>query len=369
MRSDGNNLQSLPKSLFSSGMQQRTVFPGAPTTENNLLSIRLLSQQGGFENVIVCERDTITVVNDLQTNGGRPIREALKSADAQIVLREGSQQMLTSEVSVVGKSDSIWNYRTPRAVIGAASTAREHSDMVLQLSGLSECADEPLSRLSECALGRLSIIAALFCRAKALIFDDPFDGISLVWVEDLAALMLYAAENSGRFFIVTGLPSLPKCWQERQSVKIQELGTLPNANGVVEEPAVKALTAFQELVRRNHETTDIACDILTHPQTFNKPPIRAAVPEVLQKELIENPNLAEMLPQQNAPTGETKAAIDNENSTSRRRTGTLTQLNRWHILSRVFRRSLFGSVYFRLRGIVRTLCGYDQKVQTDAPVE
>lgn len=274
-----------------------------PVLESGL-TIRQLSKGGDFIRAIHCPPGRITVISGEDGTGYQPFRDALlgRVGPIPVDVRLAGGEFNVSQVYVVGLAHYLWNGETVREVLKKAGiTNEEVVGASLKVFGLVHALDLAPTGLTECELRRLSILCALFSSAKILLFDRPFKPLAPDWHEIIAALMIERIKNASQVVVVTGTDRIPEMWKLCSWVKLervefgrkktQTFSAAPSADNQV-------LSTVRTMMASHRETKDKETDgfFRTYPQAIHRPVVRAAVPEALQTEAIQNPNLGKLLP-------------------------------------------------------------------------
>lgn len=274
-----------------------------PVLESGL-TIRQLSKGGDFIRAVHCAPGRITVISGEDGTGYQPFRDALlgRVGPIPVDVRLAGGEFNVSQVYLVGLAHYLWNGETVREVLRKAGISTEEVvGASLKVFGLEHVIDLAPTGLTECELRRLAILCALFSSAKILLFDRPFKPLAPDWHEIIAALMLERIKNASQVVVVTGIDHIPEMWKLSPWVKLErvEFGRKKTQTfSAAPSDDNHVLSTVRTMMAAHRGTKEKEADgvFRTYPQAIHRPVVRAAVPEALQTEAIQNPNLGKLLP-------------------------------------------------------------------------
>ena len=262
------------------------------------LTLRPLTAGVGFVKAVTCPPGNITIIKGDSDSGVTPFREAFykgTSADVPVDIRYGTQELHPSELSIVGDSETFLTAGTAATALEAAGCPEGTVGDLLEYLAIK---DFSVSDLPEGVLKRLAVACSLYGPSRVVVYDKPFERMETQWVDRVATLMLESVQRTGRIFVVTSVGRLPSVWRGQGSVRIEAArpGRMRRISfhSASTEPS-ESIDTVRELLNGNRITDESESVVLTRPQKIHRPK-RAAVPEALQTEAIQNPHLRDLLP-------------------------------------------------------------------------
>ena len=306
------------------------------------LTIKTKPTGAGLARTIECEAGNITVIQKARELFGGSLRDGLlkPSEKSPLSIRYGNRVLDVSEVHFAGRDEFeyLWHHPSVQTAVKSLGVPEARIVPTLRSIALDEKLNDSPSDLSECELKRLALLCALYSKSRVIALNNPFQALSPEWEAPMAKLLLSAAKDSMRVFIVTGLPKLPAPWKNNQLIKVYNRQGKQTRSFTIGTGAHDVAQAIQAI--RPQTTPEEQTSLLTCPQKVEKPAVRAAVPEALQAEAIINPQLVGMFPSEQDGEPKTKlrdSSLRRKSRTNSNRHSSLTHVSKIHRLSRRFR--------------------------------
>ena len=275
-------------------------------TPIEIVTLKQLTKGSGFGRIVSCVPGKITVIQDSSSPRSESFREALigKMQSGSMSVRVAGEDLRRSEMFVVGANDFVWQAKSVSQALRQAGVPERQIGGVLDQVGLSANAGSAPTSLSPADLKKLSILHSLFARARLVVYDKPFTGLDTVSTQVLAVMMLNAATQNKRVFLVLGEDVIPNVWNGHSAVKLvspekqrarEELGVLSSSDenerlaALVRNLSGKDATAVAVGVGRAAIASQEPTGIVTRPQMIFDAS-RGKHQEVLRSETINNPN-------------------------------------------------------------------------------
>jgi hypothetical protein len=222
------------------------------------IQIKLVSSAGELLNVVTCRSGRIAVLRGASPSDLRPYQRALSgTSDVEniLVTCDGNSFEYEQHFTFGFGEVSPFQGQTVKDFLSASSVPLEAHQPLLMSAGLSEIYDKNCATLSTDEQTRLRLITATTDSSKALILNNPFEGVGSNWRETMAELFVSFAKSRNALIIVPSLSFRPECWIDNDIIDRIQVGHTAQRTIGFGSSDLSSTTMMAELtakVRREH---------------------------------------------------------------------------------------------------------------------
>ena len=193
----------------------------------NKLQIKTVSNSGELLNVINCPAGRVCVFRGNTPADLRPYQRALIGSHGKekLSVTVDGKEYLPEQQNLIGLGESApYAGLTTRQYLTGVGILEDALVGLLTSYGLESVIDTTCSTLAQDQERRIRLLAATADPSKALIVNEPFEGIGNQWRERFAELLLSFVKNQQGLLVIPSLSYRPECWIDNALISRIEVG-------------------------------------------------------------------------------------------------------------------------------------------------
>lgn len=193
----------------------------------NKLQIKTVSNSGELLNVINCPAGRVCVFRGNTPADLRPYQRALIGSHGKekLSVTVDGKEYLPEQQNLIGLGESApYTGLTTRQYLTGVGILEDALVGLLTSYGLESVIDTTCSTLAQDQERRIRLLAATADPSKALIVNEPFEGIGNQWRERFAELLLSFVKNQQGLLVIPSLSYRPECWIDNALISRIEVG-------------------------------------------------------------------------------------------------------------------------------------------------
>ncbi len=191
------------------------------------LQIKTVSNSGELLNVINCPAGRVCVFRGNTPADLRPYQRALIGSHGKekLSVTVDGKEYLPEQQNLIGLGESApYAGLTTRQYLTGIGILEDALVGLLTSYGLESVIDTTCSTLAQDQERRIRLLAATADPSKALIVNEPFEGIGNQWRERFAELLLSFVKNQEGLLVIPSLSYRPECWIDNALISRIEVG-------------------------------------------------------------------------------------------------------------------------------------------------